>query len=274
MIPRKATEAPLPAPRTPEQQGLAPSPYLIRCQCGERHFPEFWQIPGQLEPRQIDALLAGLDKDRIKFRKADDGFASSYLEGWDVRRRLTQIFGFGGWSEEILNCQQVYKGEKQSYYYVVYMAKVRLTVHDIHGRPICSTDGVGAGDERWKNGMDGAVFFHNAATTACTTALKRAALLWGDQFGLSLYDEGSAQPVIRASLAYFEGELPSTSDVEGTLAQTTGDAADVDTMTTGEFVAPGEHDADDSAYDAHEEEHPMGDCPGDSFDEPRGLIDA
>ena len=52
-----------------------------------------------------------------------------------------------------------------------------------------------------------------ALKSAVSDSLKRAAKDWGNQFGLSLYDNGSTKSVVGKSLAYDEpGALPLPAD--------------------------------------------------------------
>jgi hypothetical protein len=159
-----------------------------------------------LNERQTRLLLMPLQESRVG--KNAKGFA--HLQAWDVRRTLTRVFGFTGWSEEILeetlvserhvpNGKDGYGNEKFRHT-VVYRAKVRLTVYDTDGNTLSFWDGSAAGDATNLPSLGDAHDF--ALKTALSQALKRAAHNLGDQFGLSLYNNGSTLGQVQWSMAY------------------------------------------------------------------------
>jgi hypothetical protein len=134
------------------------------------------------------------------------------MEAWDIRRQLIRVFGFGGHSTETLALDLVAERETKqgdrSRWTVVYRAQVRLTVYDGNGNRIGSWDDGAAGDSVNQPSLGDA---HDMAMkTALSQALKRCATNLGDQFGLSLYNDGSPEAVVNWSAAH-----PPKAVVEG-----------------------------------------------------------
>jgi recombination DNA repair RAD52 pathway protein len=152
-----------------------------------------------LNERQRAKLLEGIHPGRIKHR-SQGGKQLSYVEGWDVRATLIRIFGIGGFSAEVLSAQPI-PAEHPSILVVL-----RLTIHGIgpDGQDVVYTEAA-IGTSRVPNDWDMAV------KTAETDALKRAAINLGDQFGLSLYNDGSLRPVIIHTLDQAQSDTVSDS---------------------------------------------------------------
>src|SRR5262245_2272544 len=168
--------------------------------------------PQCLTEAQRRWLLGGINVNRVSRLKERGG--ASYIEAYDVRAHLTRTFGFANWSEEVLEVVMVadeseprQKEDKKApdgikrwtAWTVGYRATVRLTVSCPHGVPIASytecaaEDGLGAQPSHTDA-------HHNALTAAVSTALKRAAINLGDQFGLSLYKSGATAPIVGGTL--------------------------------------------------------------------------
>jgi hypothetical protein len=156
----------------------------------------------RLTDRQLHELFGALAWDRVS--KTPEGF--SHLQQWDVRRTLLRVFGFGGFDTEILSVDVVREGNVPAgphgprSFSVIYRVHQRLTVKDIHGVPLSSHDGVATGAAL--NVASLAEAHDNAVKEADSQSLKRAAVNLGDQFGLSLYDQGSIRPVVRYAAPY------------------------------------------------------------------------
>lgn len=180
-------------------------------------------IPAQTEPltdAQLAQLMRELNPNRVSTRKQGSS-QLSYLEAWDVKATLIRIFGFGGFSAEALECDIVRiednvpktKGwgkDKEELpieytkdgkikfgtanFRVTARVRVRLTIPQL-----------GATYTEWaassQTGPDLGEVTDFAIKTAESDGLKRAAIYLGTQFGLSLYDNGSTQDVIKAVLA-------------------------------------------------------------------------
>jgi hypothetical protein len=160
--------------------------------------------PGVLYRRQVNALLHPIQPDRVQ---RDPG-GNSYVEGHDILAHLTRIFGFGRWSREVvmLECAAQWRTEaaagvpadKVGRYNAVYRSTCRLTVKDIAGRVMSvHEDAATFTSTNQKSPGDA----HDLALKgAVSTALKRAARDWGDQFGLGLYWKGALDSCITWSL--------------------------------------------------------------------------
>jgi DNA recombination protein Rad52 len=142
---------------------------------------------------QKKLLDAPLSRDNVKSRE-QAGRKVSYVEGWHVIAECNRIFGFGGWSSDtaFLNCvasnpRKIGREPNQREGFgVTYVAKVRITVGEVH------RDGFGSG-----HGIDVDLGqAHEAAVKeAETDARKRALMSFGNQFGLALYDKEQANVV-------------------------------------------------------------------------------
>jgi len=180
---------------------------------GERFFysPK-WQRTGMtyLSDEQVSLLLKPIHPNRVLSLKG-----LSYVAGHDIRAELNRIFGFARWSEETLDqvliCENettTSKGGKA--WYVVYRTRVRLTVHAPDGTYLTFYDGAHAGEST--HPIRGEAH-GNALTNSQTYALKRAAHNLGDQFGLSLYNKGSMDAIVRWTLVRPESVAADTEDV-------------------------------------------------------------
>jgi hypothetical protein len=164
---------------------------------------------GRLTEQQVHFLLQPINAKRVRNLRG-----MSHLEAWDVRRQLIRIFGFEGFTVETIGLDMVAEREsktgERSRWTVVYRAQVRLTVKDKDGRTISSFEDAAAGDAVNQPSLGDA---HDLAMkTALSQALKRCAVNLGDQFGLSLYNDGSQAPVVLRSLAYMGEPVQESED--------------------------------------------------------------
>ena len=162
------------------------------------HRPEAPRVvhgtPLHLTIQQHAVLLRGINGNRVKTRSGQ-----SNVEAWDIRRQLNRIFGFGGWEltyPEVVMVSQL--ETKPSRYTVVYRAVARLVIKNADGTPGAIFEDGAAGDGINLPLGDAHDF---ALKTALSQALKRCAVNLGDQFGLSLYNGGSVDPVVQVTLA-------------------------------------------------------------------------
>ena len=163
---------------------------------------------GRLTDQQVSFLLQPISGKRVR-----DLRGMSHLEAWDVRRQLIRIFGFDGFTIETLALDLVSERETQAgsnRWTIVYRAQVRLTVKAPDGRPLTLFEDAAAGQALNQPKLGDA---HDLAMkTALSQALKRCAVNLGDQFGLSLYNEGSQAPVVLRSLAYMGEPVQESED--------------------------------------------------------------
>lgn len=169
---------------------------------------------GRLTAPQLRLLHRSVNPERIG--QDDKGF--SHMEAWDIKRHLIRVFGFGGYDTEnreltlVREIEIPGQGNARSRWTVIYRCQVRLTVKDTAGREIGHWDGEAIGDAQNQPGLGDA---HDLALkSAASQALKRAATNLGDQFGLSLYNEGNPAPVVLSSLAYAKHPEKSVAAVQ------------------------------------------------------------
>lgn len=157
----------------------------------------------RLTAPQLRLLHRPVDPKRVG--KDDKGHA--HMEAWDIKRYLLRVFGFAGYDTENRELAMVKEIEipgqgqnAKSRWTVIYRAQVRLIVKDVQGREIGHWDGEAVGDSYNQPKIGDA---HDMAMkTAASQALKRAATNLGDQFGLSLYNDASREPVVNFSAAH------------------------------------------------------------------------
>jgi recombination DNA repair RAD52 pathway protein len=161
-----------------------------------------------LTSEQVGQLLKPIDKDRV----SRDGKGYSHLEIWDVRRTMNQIFGFAQWSGrtdlmELISEQQVKGRDGKERWNVIYRARCTLEIGDYMGGGATYTEWA-AGEAT--NPILGEA--HDLAIkTAESQAFKRCAVNLGDQFGLSLYKNGSTEATVGEIIGQ---ESPDAEQVE------------------------------------------------------------
>lgn len=164
-----------------------------------QEWPDFTKP--QITEEQLAALMAPLNPARVK-QRSQGGGSVSYLEAWDIKATLIRVFGFGGFSADVIDSRIVQirehathpqhvkrNGEPQTAQAIA-QATVRLHIPSLG----CTYTETAAGAE-FSSDIGEAV--DNALKTAESDALKRCATYLGTQFGLSLYDKGSSGEVVR-----------------------------------------------------------------------------
>lgn len=171
--------------------------------------------------RQTQQLLAAIKPNRV----LKDGKSHSHVSQQDITAHLIRVFGFGSFDTDIIKVECVYeqervndKGVLMNRWDVCYRALLRLTIRDTEGREVCHyEDGSTATAQNQTRGDA-----HDLAyKSALSLAKKRAAINLGDQFGLSLYNKGQLDALVRGTLVLpappEEGEKPT--DVQEGVAQ-------------------------------------------------------
>jgi recombination DNA repair RAD52 pathway protein len=141
-----------------------------------------------------DEQVTELQKAIQPGRVSKDGKGFSHVEAWDVRRTMNKIFGFGEWSLHSEEMQLVFEVEvdnpkqpSKKRWSVGYRCRATLTIGS------SSYSEWAAGDAL--NPVRGDA--HDMAIkTAESQAFKRCAVNLGDQFGLSLYNNGSLKATV------------------------------------------------------------------------------
>lgn len=150
----------------------------------------------ELSKAQRDILLQPIKEHRVK---RDQG-GYSYLDGFEVLAHLNRIFGFEGWSTQITMLDQVFETQgnptdpSKKGWYVCYRCSVRLIAAGV------THEDAGSGDAQ--NQPSRADAHDLAIKSAVTSATKRAATGFGDQFGLSLYKKGSVEALVGRVIPY------------------------------------------------------------------------
>lgn len=159
-----------------------------------------------LQPDQVNALLNGIGKHRVFQAQGH-----SHVPAYDITAHLTRVFGFGGWDKEILSLDIVHerstaptvnpkdgKPTDQGRWWVTYACRMRLTVKDPAGSVVGVYEDAATGSAQ--NMPSPADAYDFAIKNAVSYALKRCAKDLGDQFGLSLYNKGMTDALVRNTL--------------------------------------------------------------------------
>jgi recombination DNA repair RAD52 pathway protein len=143
---------------------------------------------------QHEQLLKGVNPNRIAKRQGGGGKSLSYLEAWEVKAHLIRIFGFGGWSWNVLRAELAFEEQNEKgNWNVGYKVIGRLYIHSLE----CDYSEAAVGSASLSQRGEA----HDMAIkTGESDALKRAAINLGDQFGLSLYNNGATAPVVLNTL--------------------------------------------------------------------------
>ena len=171
----------------------------------------------RLNDEQRRVLLLPVNKRRVLVAQGQ-----SHLPAYDVIAYLNRVFGIEFWSREIMSTWLIHETAEDKNgrigWTVTYGCKVRLTIRNPEGEIVKTSDGVATGSA---NNLPSRGDAHDfAIKNADSYALKRAAKDLGDQFGLSLYNRGSIEPVVRASVAY--GEIQNDEALRDPIPQSLG----------------------------------------------------
>ena len=165
-----------------------------------------------LTPSQLAVLVQPINGNRVRELRGN-----SHVEAWDIKAMLIRVFGFGGFSSEVID-SQIIQIREQSHVpghvnrdgspktpQVIAKATVRLTVFGIgpSGEDAVYTESAVGNNSGWDIGetMD------NSVKSAASGALKRCAINLGTQFGLSLYQNGSRQDVVQVMFNPRQNEM-------------------------------------------------------------------
>lgn len=145
---------------------------------------------------QVEQLLRGVNPKRVHNLKG-----LSYMEAYDIRAHLNRVFGFARWSADVISMEQIYErfhknSKGNDAVSVGYRAGLTLTVCAPDGELLATYTEYAAGSASGFPITKHADAHDMAIKTAESQALKRAAINLGDQFGLSLYQNGSRNPLV------------------------------------------------------------------------------
>jgi hypothetical protein len=165
-----------------------------------------------LNDQQYEQLLKPLNPNRVA-KRSQAGRNLSYLEAWDVKAHLIRIFGFGGWSWDVLTAELAFESEKDGKWNVGYKVIGSLRIDNT----TYTEASVGSATLPQRGEA------HDMAIkTAESDALKRAAINLGTQFGLSLYDNGSLKDVVGKTLDRDGQPAPLVTETSDALPDTEG----------------------------------------------------
>jgi DNA recombination protein Rad52 len=139
---------------------------------------DFWQA---IQP----ALTAKLEPSHVQKAKKY-GPKGDYIEGWHAIAEANRIFGFGGWSYNVVSLDCVHQGpreigeQRKPGFGVTYTARIVVRVGGVEREDV----GAGHGYD-----VDCGLAHESAIKEAVTDALKRALRTFGNPFGLALYDK-------------------------------------------------------------------------------------
>lgn len=152
--------------------------------------------------KQVLQLLAPIHQSRVLL----DGKNNPHVSQQDITAHLIRIFGFGSFDIDILETECIFeqpaldkqtKKPKPDRWDVCYRAQVRLTVRNEAGEVVCHyEDGSTATAQNQARGDAHDLAFKSALSLA----KKRAAVPLGDQFGISLYNKGQMNALVKGTL--------------------------------------------------------------------------
>lgn len=154
--------------------------------------------PDRIRPltdAQLWQLMQGLADDRVYVLSGN-----SYVKAWDVKATLTRVFGFGGFSTQILSEEMLFKEQVPrssgtgTNWSIAYRVSLRLIIPQLGAfwdEAAVGSNAQGSVAEALDNAVKGAT----------SDALKRCATMLGTQFGLGLYDDGNQNEVIKTIVA-------------------------------------------------------------------------
>lgn len=162
---------------------------------------------------QIKQLLRPINPNRV----LQDGKGHSHVSQQDVVAHLIRVFGFGSFDIDVVNVECVFEiervkdGRPTGRWDCCYRAMVRLTIRDTDGNVVCHfEDGSTATAQNQTRGDA-----HDLAyKSAISLSKKRAAINLGDQFGLSLYNKGQREALVKGTIVFAEDEAAEDRDLQ------------------------------------------------------------
>lgn len=150
-------------------------------------------------------------------RVLSDSKGHSHVSQQDVTAHLIRIFGFGSFDTDLAALDVVFERERMKdgkpadRWDVCYRAVMRLTIRDANGQEVCHyEDGSTATAQNQTLGDA-----HDLAMkSAISLAKKRTMINLGDQFGLSLYNKGQKEALVRGTLVMPEATDAAAGDVQ------------------------------------------------------------
>ena len=130
--------------------------------------------------KQIEQLNAKLLPEHVSQREGAAGRKLSYIEGHHAIREANRIFGFDGWSGRRLGLRLIGEFVSDGKTNVAYECHYAVDALGV------TKEDTGYGDGTDRNALKA---HELAVKEAVTDARKRCLMMFGDQFGLALYDK-------------------------------------------------------------------------------------
>ena len=156
----------------------------------------------KLSDSQREVLLRPIQPHRVQ----KDEHGMSYVPAYEILAHLNRVFGFENFditqTELVVVFERSVSDNKRNRdgWFVTYRCGVELTIRDSHGISLLRREGAACGSAT--NQPDLGEAHDLACKTAQSLALKRACITLGDQFGLSLYNNGSTEALVRRVVPY------------------------------------------------------------------------
>lgn len=158
---------------------------------------------GTFNKKQIEQLLKPINPKRVLSLKGQ-----SHVSQQDITAHLIRVFGFGGFDTEVVNVECVFEtseirnrksdGGEYVAWDVAYKALVRLTIRNDAGELVAVYEDGSIGSASSQPSRADA---HDLAyKSAISLSKKRAAISLGDQFGLSLYNKGQLDALVKQTI--------------------------------------------------------------------------
>lgn len=147
-----------------------------------------------------DAQVAQLLRPINPVRVLKDGKGHAHVSQQDVLAHLIRVFGFCAFDVEVKDVALVFESErtdKPGKWDVCYRALVRLTIRGPEGEHLATYENGSTATAQNQTRGDA----HDLAyKSAISLSVKRCCINLGDQFGLSLYNKGQLEALVRGSI--------------------------------------------------------------------------
>ena len=186
-----------------------------------------------IHANQQDALLRGPDPKSVH-QRSQAGKTFTYLAQHAVRTELIRVFGFDGWSGQVVESELMEKSKNdEGRWMVAYRVRYALTVRWQPADHTMVTGMTVDGTSTWVEDAIASAFgsslvdaLDQALKSAASDAMKRCAMNLGSRFGLSLYFDGYIGDVVRVTP---QSSPSSTDAVAASLASAGEDTGETGT---------------------------------------------
>lgn len=150
-------------------------------------------------PRQRDQISYHLSQqlgpEYIAYRQGNGGIRVPYLEGWKVINLANEVFGFDGWTSEVMSQSMDYLDEVNGRVSLGLSVVVRVTLKS-------GTYHEDVGYGHIDNARSKSMAFEKCKKEATTDGMKRALRLFGNVLGNCLYDSTYMRNVSRVKTTF------------------------------------------------------------------------